>query len=117
MTLRCEAKESVGYQATWRIGAPGVAVDLTGWIFALVLQRQAGAPDVTLGMTGTYGPTHEGLFVFNGPTGELAINILPATLEAIADTTGDFLLFGDLLGTPPGSSQQFVKLIHLRVRV
>lgn len=117
MTLRVAAKESVGYQATWRIGQSGVPVDLTGWTFALVLARQAGTPDVTLGMTGVFGPTHEGFFVINGPAAELAVNILSATLAGIADTTGDFLLQGDLLGTPPGSSPQFVKLINLRVRV
>lgn len=115
MTLRVAAKESLGYQATWRIGQNGVPANLSGWTFALVLQRQAGAPDVTLGMAGSFGA--QGLFVFNGPNGELAINILPAGLEGIDDTTGDFLLFGDLIGTPPAMSPMPVKTIHMRVRV
>jgi hypothetical protein len=117
MTYRCEAKESVGYQATWTIGQAGAPVDLSGWVFALELHRQAGAPDLTLGMAGSLSPSVQGFFVFDGAKGQLAVNILPASLQAIVDTTGNFTLFGDLLGTPPGSAQQFVKAIQMRVKV
>lgn len=115
MTHRFEARESVGFQATWRIGQAGEAVDITGWAFTATFYRQKGSPLFTLNMAGSLSPSVEGFFVFNGPAGQLAINILPATLQGIPDTTGKFTIFGDLLGTPPAAAQQLVK--HLRCKV
>lgn len=111
MTLRIEAREAVGYTATWTIGQAGVPVDISGWTFEATFERQAGAPDFSLGMAVALDPEVEGFTVFNGPAGQLAVNILPATLQGIDDTTGLFELDADLLGTPPAGPRQFVKAI------
>lgn len=116
MTFRLEARESVGYRATWTIGQGGVPANITGWTFAMALRRQAGgSADVSLAMAGSFNPAVEGFWVVDGPTGQLAVNILPATLAAIADTTGNFKMWGDLLGTPPGGPQTFLKAIEAHV--
>lgn len=108
MTKQFEARESVGYRATWTIGNAGAPRDITGWTFVATFERQAGAADFTLGMAGSLLDTHQGFFVVNGAAGQLAINILPATLQGVDDTTGEFTLRADLLGTPPGGSRLLV---------
>lgn len=115
MTLKIDARESTGYSQIWTIGGGDGPVDITGWTFSLKLQRQAGVVDVTLGMAGAYNPATEGMFVYDGLTGQLFVRILPATLSGIADTTGDFTMYGDLLGTPPGLPQMFLKAIEARI--
>lgn len=113
MTKRFEARESVGYLETWTVGANGAPVDIADWSFTATFQKQAGLPLFTLGMGGS--PTAQGFWVIDGASGLLGVRILPATLQGIADTTGDFLIFGDLLGTPPGSPQKFLKALECRV--
>lgn len=117
MTKKIEARESVGYQATWTIGSAGAAVDITDWVFKATFERQAGAPDFTLNMAagGVYDAAVEGFSIVDGAAGMMGVVILPATLQAIVDTTGDFTLDSDLLATPPGSARLLVDVLQLRV--
>lgn len=118
MIKRFDARESVGFHATWTVGvAGGDPVDITGWVFKATFERQAGAPDFTLNMAagGLYDTAVEGFSIVDGPNGLLGVSILPATLQGIADTTGDFTLDSDLLATPPGSARLFVAALKLRV--
>lgn len=115
MCFKFEARESVGYRATWTIMAGTAPVDITGWVFKSTFERQAGTPDFTLNMADALDPALEGFFVADGPTGQLSINILPATLQGIDDTTGDFVLEADLLGTPPGAPREFIDAIEATI--
>src|SRR4051812_5482555 len=112
MTLRLEARESVGFQATLTIATGGAPVDISGWEFEATFERQAGAPDIELAMALSLSPTVEGFFVDHGPSGRLSMVIPPATLAGIADTTGLFTMFADLLGTPPSGPRQFIELLQ-----
>jgi hypothetical protein len=111
MRVRLEARESVGLTTTLIISSGGNLVDLTGWTFAATFERQAGAPDFSLAMAGSLSPSVQGFFVDGGVGGRLAMNILPATLQGVDDTTGRFTLNADLLGTPPGGPRQFIAAI------
>lgn len=108
MSFRFEARESVGYRLVWTITRDGAPVDITSWTFKASFQRQAGTPDFTLSMAADGGETSQGFFIIDGPGGLLSINILPATLQGIADSTGRFTLNADLLGDPPGDVRQFI---------
>lgn len=111
--LQLHAREGVAFDRELVVrDTTGATVDITGWIFALTLQRQAGVVDVTLGMA-TGGA--EGMEVVDGPNGALRLVVAKTTLEAIADTTGNFLMWGDLLGTPPAGQEKFVADVRLAV--
>lgn len=108
------ARESVAFDEVLIVrDTDGDPIDITGWTFALVLQRQAGAPDVTLGMAAN--PGDEGFEVVDGAAGALRMVIAQATLADIPDTTGNFTMFGDLLGTPSGGSARFVSDVRMTV--
>lgn len=113
MTKRFEARESVGYQATWTIGNAGEPLDITDWEFEADFERQAGSTDFSLGMA--LSPSEQGFRIVNGEAGQLSVNILPGTLAGIDDTTGLFTLASDLLATPPGSARLFLAALHLTV--
>lgn len=108
MIFRFEARESVGYRDALQITVGTAPIDISGWTFKATFQRKAGTPDFTLDMAATDDPASEGLFVLDGATGLLRINILPATLQGIGDSTGRFTLNGDLLGTPPGEPRDWI---------
>jgi len=108
------ARESVVFDHVLTLrDANGDPIDITGWTFALDLQRAAGATDIALAMGATAGA--EGFTVIDGPAGELQMVVTQASLAAVDDTTGEFTLFGDLLGTPPGLAEMFVTDIRLTV--
>ncbi len=110
------ARESVAFDHTIAlVDSDGNALNITGWTFALDLTRQSGGSDFTLGMAASSGD--QGLEVVDGSTGALRIVIDQATLAGVTDTTGDFTLFGDLLGTPSGGIASFVADIRLNVTV
>lgn len=108
------ARESVAFDEVLTIrDSNGAAVNVTGMTLALALQRQAGAIEFTLGMAAS--PGDQGFEVVDGPAGALRMVIDQATLAGVLDTTGDFTLFGDLLGTAPGGVARFVSDIRLNV--
>ncbi|GEM_PF-1763727 len=108
------ARESVAFDEEMVVrDTAGNPIDITGMTFALVLQRQAGSPDVTLGMAEASGD--EGFFIIDGPTGVLRMVIDQATLAGIEDTTGNFTMFGDLLGTPSGGEARFISDVRMTV--
>ena len=114
-TTRLHARESVAFDHELVVrDTNGDPVDITGWTFALVLTRQAGTADITLAMA---SGGSEGMEVIDGAAGVLRIVITAASLQGVSDTTGAFTLYGDLLGTPPAGSQQFVGDIRLEVTV
>lgn len=113
-TTKLYARESVMFDAVLNIlDSNGVAVDITDWAFALDLMRQAGAPEVTLAMAATSGA--QGMEVVDGSLGQLRLVIDQATLSGIPDTTGDFTLFGDLLGTSPGGDERIVATVEINI--
>ncbi|WP_370189233.1 hypothetical protein [Qipengyuania sp.] len=108
------ARESVVFDKVLTlVDADGAPIDITGWTFALDLTRQAGSSDLSLDMNTASGDG--GFAVVDGSAGELRMVVLQAALAGIEDTTGDFTLFGDLLGTAPASSAVFVRDIRLNV--
>lgn len=108
------ARESVAFDEVLTIrDSNGAAVNVTGMTLALALQRQAGAIEFTLGMAAS--PGDQGFEVVDGPAGALRMVIDQATLAGVLDTTGDFTLFGDLLGTPSGGDARFVADVRLQV--
>lgn len=115
MTFRFEARESVGYYTVLQITSGGTPVDITGWTFKATFERLAGSPDFTLNMAGSRDPTVEGFFILNGPSGLLGINIKPATLAGIADTTGRFLMLADLLATPASGPREWIEDIEATI--
>lgn len=114
MPYRIGAKESVGYFATWTLGRVADGLDLTGWTLKASFERFAADPQAfTLNMAA--GVEDEGFRIFDGPARRITCRILPATLSAIDDTTGDFRLWADLLATPPGGDRFFIADIELSV--
>ena len=108
------ARESVAFDKVLTlVDANGAPIDITGWTFELDLTRQAGSPDLTLDMNTATGDG--GFAIVDGEAGELRMVVQQAALAGIDDTTGDFTLFGDLLGTAPSSSPVFVRDIRLNV--
>lgn len=115
MPSRFAAKESVGYYATWTLG-PGIGdvVDVTGWTFKATFERYAADPQAfTLNMAAS-APA-EGFRIWDGPGRRITCRILPATLAAISDTTGEFIMTADLLATPPGGARFFAADLELTV--
>jgi hypothetical protein len=105
---------SVGFFGEYTLSNPnGLAVDITGWTFAQVLERVAGTPDVTLGMAAT--ADDEGFFITEAAAGNYQVRILAATLVAIDDTTGDFTMFGDIIGTRPDATRAWIEDQQLEV--
>lgn len=110
------ARESVAFDKVLTlVDADGAPIDITGWTFELDLTRQAGSPDLTLDMDTATGDG--GFAIVDGEAGELRMVVQQAALAGVDDTTGDFTLFGDLLGTAPSSSPVFVSDIRLNVTV
>jgi len=115
MPSRFAAKESVGYYATWTLGPRlGDVTDVTGWTFKATFERYAGDPQAfTLNMAAA--EADEGFRIWDGPGRRITCRILPATLAAISDTTGQFVMVADLLATPPGEARFFVNDLELTV--
>lgn len=106
MLYKRAAKESVGFYETWTLGGSAFAglVDISGWTFKASFERFAGDPQAfTLEMAAT--PTAQGFYIFNASARLVTCRILPAALQAITDTTGNFTLYADLLATPPGAAR------------
>jgi ABC-type proline/glycine betaine transport system substrate-binding protein len=107
------ARESVGWLAEYTVKSDGVPVNITGWTFAQVFTRVAGAADVTLGMAANAAA--QGFFVTDGAAGKYQQRILPATLAAIADTTGNFVMRGDIIATRPGGTRVWIEDQEMQV--
>ncbi|MEH6721949.1 MAG: sialate O-acetylesterase [Qipengyuania sp.] len=109
------ARESVAFDHVITLrDTNGDPVDVTGWTFAIDFQRQAGTIDFSLETVNS--SSAEGIEVLAGGAGELRFRISRGTLGGIGDTTGDFTLFGDLLGTPAGSTEPtFVADVRLNI--
>lgn len=105
MLYRRAAKESVGFYETWKLGGDRFdGIDLTGWTFKASFERYAADPETfTLGMAASF--ENQGFQVHSGPDRLITCRILPATLQGIGDTTGNFTLFADLLATPPAGDR------------
>jgi hypothetical protein len=98
---RIPVREEAGFGATFTLRNPDGAVqDLTGWTFDCVLTRQAGTADLELAMA---TPPADGFAIFDASAGQYTMRIAPATLQAIDDTTGSFLLFGTIFGSVNGT--------------
>ncbi len=101
MLSRRAAKESVGLYETWKLGGRTFdgTIDIAGWSFKCTFERYAAdAQAFTLEMAA--GPEDEGFRIFDPEARLITCRILPATLQTISDTTGNFDLYGDLLATP-----------------
>jgi hypothetical protein len=107
------ARESVGLSAEYALSKDGAPVDITGWIFAQSLARVHGAVDLTLGMAAN--AEAQGFFITNGPAGKYQVRITSAALKAIADTTGDYTLLGDIIATQPGGTRVWIEDQALQV--
>lgn len=116
MAYRRAAKESVGLYETWRLGGGKFAgvIDLTGWTFKATFERYAADPQAfTLDMAAS--AEAQGFRIWDGPARQITCRILPATLQSIADTTGDFQMAADVLATPPDSNRFSAFDLELRV--
>lgn len=110
---RVPVREEVGLSATFTIQNPGGAVqDITGWSFAAVFTRQAGTEDFDLGMA---VPPAEGFAIHDGAAGQYTMIIAPATLQGVTDTTGDFTLFGSIIGTDANGVNHLIEDLELAV--
>ena len=79
---KLHARESVVFDHVLTLrDANGDPIDITGWTFALDLQRAAGATDIALAMGATAGA--EGFTVIDGPAGELQMVVTQASLAAV----------------------------------
>lgn len=115
MPARFAAKESVGYYGTWTLGRQLGGIDIAGWTFKATFERYASDPSsFTLNMAAN--AEAQGFQVFDGPARRITCRILPATLIALPDTTGDFKLYADLLATPSGGDRFFVNDLELTVK-
>lgn len=96
------ADESVGYYETIAMD-PSIA-DYTGWVFKLTLAAFVGDPNgITLNTIADAAA--EGFRIVDGPGRLVSLRILAMSLQAYPDTTGQFVLFGNLLATPPGADR------------
>lgn len=111
MARRLFARESTGYWCSFTLDAE--AGDITGWTFAASFARQFGVNDFTLGMAATAAA--QGFFITNGPGREYQMNILPATLQAVPDTTSSFRMFADIIATLPDGSRVLIEDLDLTV--
>ena len=111
--IRLATREAIGLAEVLPLAEKGVPIDITGWTFALTLVREMGGPDIELGMAAT--ADDEGIWIVDAAGGELQIIILPATIAAFPDTTGDFELFGDLLATRPTDDRELIDDVLITV--
>ena len=93
------AREGVAFDETVRVrDTNGQNIDLTGYSLTLEMFREIGdSPVFTLATDAAAGA--QGLHIVEGG---LRVIIDKATLNGIADDTGEFDLFGDLRGDEPG---------------
>ncbi len=106
------ARESVAFDELIIVAdTNGLPIDVTGWQFDLALTDQAGSIVLNLGMASS----GDGFTVIDGANGELRLLIAQASLTAIDDTTGDFELFGDLLGSLAGQPRRLFADVRMRV--
>lgn len=116
MTVRVRqvpVREEVGLSVTLTILNPGgAAQDITGWEFESVFTRQAGTEDFALGMAAFPA---EGFAIHDGPAGQYTMIITPETLQDVTDTTGDFTLFGTIIGTDPDGFRHLIEDLQLEV--
>ena len=95
------AREGVAFDETVAVrDTNGNAVNLTGFALSLAMFQQAGGSAEFTLTTGVTADA-QGLHIVEGG---LRIVIDKATLEGVDDDTGDFNLFGDLLGDPAGGT-------------
>lgn len=110
---RLYARESVAFDHVLTIrDEAGDPVDITGWTFTCALTRQKGDNDIALVPAASGG---QGFEVVDGPAGALRLVIDQSSLAGVGDTTGDFTLFGDLLGTPGSGTAKFAGDLRLNV--
>ncbi|MBO9526414.1 MAG: hypothetical protein J7517_09840 [Sphingobium yanoikuyae] len=110
------AKESVGYYGTWTLGRSKLHGDMSiaGWAFAARFERYAADPQAfLLGMAAN--DAAQGFRIIDAGNRRISCRILPATLQAINDTSGQFDLQADLLATPLGYDRFFVADLLLTV--
>lgn len=106
-------REEVGIAATFRVFSGSQPVGIVGWEFDCILTRQAGTVDVELEMAAD--DATDGFRVIEGVSGIYQLRVLPATLQAIPDTTGDFTLLGSIFGTEPGGTRHLIEDLQLNV--
>lgn len=112
-TTQLYARESVAFDHELIVrDSNGQPVDISGWIFALQLQRQAGSIDIDLGAA---AGGNQGIEVIDGIAGIIRVVITKASLQGIGDTTGEYRLFGDLIGTSPTGAQKIITPVQLEV--
>lgn len=110
---RIPVREEVGLSVTFTIQNPGGGPQsIAGWSFECPFTRQAGTVDFTLGMAGF---PEEGFALFDGEPGQYTMIITPATLQGVTDTTGDFTLFGSIIGTDPDGFRHLIEDLELLV--
>lgn len=109
------AREGVAFDETVAVrDTNGNAVNLTGFALSLAMFQQAGGSAEFTLTTGVTADA-QGLHIVEGG---LRIVIDKATLEGVDDDTGDFNLFGDLLGDPAGgTAYSFVTDVRLNCTV
>ena len=109
------AREGVAFDETVAVrDTNGNAVDLTGFALSLAMFQQAGGSAEFTLTTGVTADA-QGLHIVEGG---LRIVIDKATLEGVDDDTGEFDLFGDLLGDAAGgTAYSFVTDVRLNCTV
>lgn len=115
MKTQMYAREGVAFDETVRVrDTDGNDVDLTGFRLSLAMFLNAGsAAEFTL--ASGVSPGAQGLHVVEGG---LRIVIYKETLEGIDDDTGEFVLFGDLLGDAAGGTDyRFIADVRLTTTV
>lgn len=114
MARRLWARESaglkLGVQLTDSADRP---VDITGWTLACSFARQRGVNLLTLGMAASAAA--QGFWPIAPAEGRYQVTILPASLQAIPDETGDFTMFGDVIATLPGGERLWIEDWELQV--
>ena len=112
-TTRLYARESVAFDHELVVrDTNGNPIDINGWDFEIDLQRRAGSSDLSLS---TADAGSDRLEVTDGAAGALRFLISQSSLKAIPDTTGEYDLFGDLIGKPPVGTARFVADVRLNV--
>ena len=112
-TTQLYARESVAFDHELIVrDTNGQPVDVSGWSFALALQRKAGAIDIDLGPAVN---DDQGIQVVDGISGAVRVVVSQASLQGIDDTTGKYLLFGDLLGSSPAGRTQIITPVQMEV--
>lgn len=107
------ARERAGFLATIQLKAGGAPYNLTGCTLAAKFARQAGSIDISLSMAANAAA--EGFFITDAAQGLYQVRVLPATLQAIVDTTRDFTMFGDIILTTAGAEKFLVEDVEFQV--